>query len=572
MRGARPVGARSTQVAKRTTSSGVPSPRATFAEMAGTPPDGVAGAGPVVLCCAAEDAAELEEVVAALSAKGSTVELVSNAAVEPKALEPVVARFAGEGIYVLCRSEGLTREAVDALREILLAHRVPFGRTLTVTSIRADELVDRISRALRRTAGGVGTGNPTAGKLPRRTMLGVPAPAPPPPAAPLPVERDDSLPMEGADGHEDTVTDASPAQEDTIAGSAISEEPPPSKPDGPIEFDELTTLEVPQSWIDEEELAHTQSRASPAAPRRPAPPPPPRKKPAPPEDSLANAPLITAADLADLAADSGPIELTSREPKSTARSPSAALITGDTVIARLVGDRGHRTSGVDVTERVPQEVLTAAASARPAASAPLDPRVAIPPSTPDAPARGGLSGVWIAVAAVAVLGLIAGGWVLSRDGEAPAKTAEAEHPRPPEEAPPPPPEDELEPPEEPAANATLPGQLETAVMTALRNRELRALDVLLVANEESPPLSYADAETYCRTFEVAGLVSWRIPEVGELVSMTEAGMVGGAIYWSRTPADTFGDSRFAWHGRFKRVLQRDADARVLCVRGEHGDF
>jgi hypothetical protein len=531
----------------------------------------------VVLCCAADDAAELAQVVLALKAQGTTVELVADAATNAKALEPVVARFEGEGIYVLCRSEGLTRDAIDGLREILLAHRVPFGRTLTVASIRAQELLDRIGRALRRIGGaGLGTGQDAAPAKPvRKTMLGISVPAPrSEPAAPSAVAPDDSVPTDVGTGHEDTVTDATSSREDTVAGaSAIADPPAARKPPGPIEFDELTTIEVPHSWIDEEERAHTEDESS--APQRSAtsrapPPPPPARSAA--EDSLANAPLITAEDLADLAADSGPIDIGSTGARAQPfRSPSKVLITGDTVIARLVGDAGHTPpSALPRTAPTPPSTAPTPPSTAPApVAAPAlgEPAVAMASSSPSR--SGGRTAMWIVVCGVAIVGMLALGWGFLRERGETTSTASTDRTAPPEDTQPPPAEDGDIEPEESLPDATLPGQLETAVMVALRNRELRALDVLLVANEDGPALAYADAETYCRTFEVAGLLDWRLPEVGELVSMTEAGMVGAAIYWSKTPADTFGDSRLAWHGRLKRVLQRDAASRTLCVRGEY---
>jgi hypothetical protein len=47
-------------------------------------------------------------------------------------------------------------------------------------------------------------------------------------------------------------------------------------------------------------------------------------------------------------------------------------------------------------------------------------------------------------------------------------------------------------------------------------------------------------------------------------------MIGKGYYWSRTAADTFGDLRLAYYGRYSRVLPRSDNSYVMCVRGEHG--
>ena len=109
----------------------------------------------------------------------------------------------------------------------------------------------------------------------------------------------------------------------------------------------------------------------------------------------------------------------------------------------------------------------------------------------------------------------------------------------------------------------------TRVGQALRNREIQALDVLLVSNTEGP-FTYDDARSHCDGLEVGGLASWRLPEVGELMSLTGASMTGRGYYWSATPADTFGDVPLVWYARRNRVVTRSKDNYVLCVRGGTG--
>ncbi|MBV1861743.1 MAG: hypothetical protein KUG77_25205, partial [Nannocystaceae bacterium] len=91
-------------------------------------------AGPVVICCAEADGDTIRPVVEDLEAQGHAVTLLEGVETSPASLGPAVERLHGEGLYVLCRSKALGRGTVDELRDILLAHHVPFGRTLTVAS------------------------------------------------------------------------------------------------------------------------------------------------------------------------------------------------------------------------------------------------------------------------------------------------------------------------------------------------------------------------------------------------------------------------------------------------------
>ncbi len=146
------------------------------------------GAGcPVVICCASADAETIKPVVAEIEAEGHAVALLASIESDLESLAPAVESFAGEGLYVLCRSKALGRRAVDELRDVLLAHHVPFGRTLTVASTRPKELRERIGASLRRLSAS-GTGAP-ADPARARTRLGMTAPKIPatiPATAPTP--------------------------------------------------------------------------------------------------------------------------------------------------------------------------------------------------------------------------------------------------------------------------------------------------------------------------------------------------------------------------------------------------
>jgi hypothetical protein len=108
------------------------------------------------------------------------------------------------------------------------------------------------------------------------------------------------------------------------------------------------------------------------------------------------------------------------------------------------------------------------------------------------------------------------------------------------------------------------------VHTALRGRRVRALDMLLVAVGHSKRMGFARASSHCASKKVAGLGNWRLPTIGELISLSKAKMVDSRfLLWSDTMADTWGDSRLTWSGRRRKIgtaSLRYKGARTVCVQ------
>lgn len=151
-----------------------------------------------------------------------------------------------------------------------------------------------------------------------------------------------------------------------------------------------------------------------------------------------------------------------------------------------------------------------------------------------------------------------GGEIAAAISPPPREAPQVEHLKPPAEPPPPP--------TEPVARGA--GD-SAAVAEALRNREVRAFDLFIIAPEESEDMAHGSAMAFCEAMDIAGLSGWRMPKLGELNSIAGGGMVGKAIYWSDTLADAFGDTRLVFNGRKKRiggVTVGFEDARVVCIR------
>lgn len=105
------------------------------------------------------------------------------------------------------------------------------------------------------------------------------------------------------------------------------------------------------------------------------------------------------------------------------------------------------------------------------------------------------------------------------------------------------------------------------VVNALKSRQVRALDVLLIATALGKPGDYTAAVAYCDALEIEGLRGWRLPHIGELSSLAEANMISRGMYWSSTAADTFGDDHMAWNVRRSNAAPYGDDAVAVCVRG-----
>lgn len=107
------------------------------------------------------------------------------------------------------------------------------------------------------------------------------------------------------------------------------------------------------------------------------------------------------------------------------------------------------------------------------------------------------------------------------------------------------------------------------IVQALKKREIRALDVFVVSPESKKAADFAGASAYCASLNVAGIGDWRLPDIGELLSMSRAKMVRKGSFWSATKGDSFGDFRLVLvikRDRISAIPSGWDGGRVICVR------
>lgn len=119
-----------------------------------------------------------------------------------------------------------------------------------------------------------------------------------------------------------------------------------------------------------------------------------------------------------------------------------------------------------------------------------------------------------------------------------------------------------------------------SIYAGLVSQKFRALDILLVSPEprkrkgkrifKTPgKMSWVAATSYCDALEIGGVGDWRLPQVGELGSLTSGELLPDAKFWSETQGDTFGRSRVVWNTKTARMGTapvRWTGGRVVCVR------
>ena len=576
---------------------------------------------PVVLCCATPDEGTARLAADALLSRGHQVELVIGVEESHTELEAAIARCEAQGLYVLCRSGALPRSTIDELRAVLRAHEVPFGRTLTlaVEAKRPRALEERIVSVLRRMV----TGRPDKGGSKRPTVsYSAPAPVSRPPApggigdppehgvdapsepnavdsdeidawadslvGPVPTDPNANKAAEPGDAKKDPRTFTAPAPDYQPALStevASVDIPPPD--DAPVRDGNTVkqkVLELPRT-----EPPPVASLPS-APPARPSPAAatsnPNLASPSMSGPMLGESPSGTPDDddLDSAITVGGPLTRALGGPRGLmlVLGGVAALIVVFAIVVFATrddetdkpdkvaanskksdskddkGDKGDKGDKAEADDGKADDG-EAEAGKDDDGEAPADDGEPAVDDAGDAGDDGGEPAVDDAAA------VDDGGDDGGDDGEDPIAAAAppreppiGDHYEAPDEPPPPP--------DEPVASGA--GDAPD-VVAALRSREVRALDLFVVAPEDSDNLDHAAAMAYCDAMRIAGLTGWRVPKLGELNSIVAAGMTGKGIYWSDTLGDAFGDTRIIVNAKRDRMGAASLGfegARVLCIR------
>lgn len=627
--------------------------------------DDESGAPPVTICCAASDGAAVREAAEALVARGHQVELALGVDADTAVLTRAIARLRGRGLYVLCRSHALDRNAVDLLREILRTHDVPFGRTLTlaVDTQRPREVEERIVSVLRRMVTGRADGRPKAWGTNTPMHEEDPDTTVRKPGGAMGVADPQNVLVGLGEEPENADPYASTSQIEVRFHEGEAMPPAPytgvertavgPAPQGPAAAASMPSLPSPMS-MPAAPIAGPMAASMPAAP---IPTPVPAPMPVMPMGGGASSmsgplPLASASTSGPLASASvsmpvspmfspgmPPIgsspamsdALTAYTPPPVSADDSAdfdelttggrmgralgspaglALIIGGLVVVVLAvvaafmlgrddeGDARAAAATADDAASKAAEAKRRAEAESPAkggaekadGDAKADEDATADDAKADAKADDDAKADAEADAdAKAADAKADDAKADDAKADADAKTPDAKTPVP--ETPDPEPEPALDPgpapdlaspsgrprwaaaadPGDPLPSRSFAPQDDPPeVVAALRSREVRALDVFLVAPERKGTLTYDQAVTYCQTLEVAKLTGWRVPSIGELNSMASAKMLGKAIFWSMTPGDSFGDLRLVLGAKkaitIVAVPKGWDGAKIVCIR------
>jgi hypothetical protein len=581
---------------------------------------------PVIISFAAGDAETVREAAAALQSRGHGVTLVPGVDTDPDALTAAIARHSAQGLYVLCRSGALTRDTIDDLRALLRANGVPFGRTLTLAleARRARALEERIVSVLRRMITG-------RGALPR-PVVPVPTPPAEPdeetdtmirppgesgriavastliPAPPLDQE-------DIAAWADSLVGQAVPRSEMGLSGPyptvPQNASPEPTDPNASTSRIEPGQFEA----ITADLVARGNTAVSPL-PKPPARPPEVPTIPDLPPRPVASAPHSVPRAPERPAMPSAPIAPVSTGPtfdsSPSARAPTStdelddedfvvggrfsqalggpkglALVVGGVlavalIIAAAVAFSGDESSKKPEVAKADDKTVAAASEgkkdAEPRDAEPAPSPVPNPADDEDMAVDDG-----------------PGGAADDGPGGAPAEADQPETDAPPREAavakteavappkpepapkPAPAPKPEAKPEPEPEPEPVRPAKSAepvssadaAAIARALRDREVRALDVFIVSPESKKTTTHAGAVVYCETLVVAEIAGWRLPQIGELNSLGTAKLVRKDTFWSDTDGDTFGDTRLVLNAKRERIgaAPKTWDgAKAVCIR------
>lgn len=513
------------------------------------------GRVPIILVCSTEDLELADGAAAGLRSRGFDVAVMGAAEDGSNRLAEVVERFERQGLYVLCRGGQLDRDGVDRLRATLRSLEVPFGRTLTLPTAQGGSrgLEDRVVSVARRMV----TGRFERSQMP--ILAEADASQPDPHVAPIDPSQAESVDPADVDRWADSLAGGQAPQIEIPPEAGFSEDVPTAIVGTPIGSGDLgleTDPQIPTADDDYEPIDRTMVTR-----HHPIPEAVEREESSAP--TTASAPLPDDDDIDASAFSSG---------------PNIRLIVGGGVALVLIIVLAIALSGSD--DPPPEEDVVASADEAASAQDEPDekpaeraddpepePEAADPEPEPAEPVEDAAGdGVEDAAA----------------EDAAPAEPAAAEdEPADAEDAPE---EFDLEGAEKSLAHRStvdlallddspLPPSApedRAAIAQALEEREIRSWNAFLLAGDDAPNLVFKDAELYCKTLSAGGISGWRLPSIGELLSLSAAKLLDRkGIFWSETPGDAFGDTRMvvnAKKGSTSAVTVGWDGARPICVR------
>lgn len=111
------------------------------------------------------------------------------------------------------------------------------------------------------------------------------------------------------------------------------------------------------------------------------------------------------------------------------------------------------------------------------------------------------------------------------------------------------------------------------IAAALEAHSIRSLDAVLVDKKRSKRIGYDKAQAWCADRDVDGVTGWRLPEIGELRSLSKRKMVPKGRYWTTNEANMEGSRQVVWDSvkRDLAVGRHDSKrVRAICVRDHVG--
>ncbi len=515
------------------------------------------GRVPIILVCSTDDLELADGAAAGLRSRGFDVAVMGAAEDGSKRLAEVVERFERQGLYVLCRGGQLDRDGVDRLRATLRSLEVPFGRTLTLPTAQggARGLEERVVSVARRMV----TGRFERSQMP--ILAEADASQPDPHAAPIDPSQAESVDLADVDRWADSLAGSRAPQIEMPPEAGFSEDVPTAIVGAPMGSGDVgleTDPQIPAAGDDYEPIDRTMVT---------------RHHPIPEavEREESSTPTTASAPLPDDDIDAS----------AFSSGPNIRLIVGGGVALVLIIVLAIALSGSD--DRPPEGDVVASADEGPsAADEPSDkpakakdpepdPEAADPQPSADRPVDEAPQGAAEGDAAPAEPAALE---------DEPADEPQDE-PRDAKEALE---EFDLEGAERSLAHRStvdlallddspLPPSApedRAAIAQALEAREIRSWNAFLLAGDDAPNLVFKDAELYCKTLSAGGISGWRLPSIGELLSLSGAKLLDRkGIFWSETPGDAFGDTRIvvnAKKGSTSAVTVGWDGARPICVR------